>query len=209
MIVMDSVFVWVVASSLQASLLVVVVLAIQFALRKHLTAHWRYALWLPILFALVLPKVEVFLGGYGALLQPEISSWGAAILAAQDPSRIMTDSIPGIPVSEAQAVEATRGLFQHDLSFAVIWLVGTILFSAFALMSFGCMLRRVASSARPADTATTLQIERIATEIGLSRLPRALISPAVRSPAGCGLWPSFLLQENHPISCDVEKVLIF
>jgi beta-lactamase regulating signal transducer with metallopeptidase domain len=204
MTVMETVFDWVVASSLQASLPVVVVLVIQFTLRKHLTAHWRYALWLPILLALLLPKTEVFLGSYGSLLQPDISQWGAAILASPDPLQTMTVSMPDISGSQAEGVEAPRAPFYHGLSFPVIWLVGTGLFSALALSSFALMFRRVARSARPAEAETILQIERVASEIGLHRLPTVLVSPAVKSPAVCGLWRG-LLMLNDSFEQDLSR----
>src|SRR5438445_11208743 len=42
-------------SSWQASVLAVVVLAVQFALRKHLSARWRHALWGIVLLRLLIP----------------------------------------------------------------------------------------------------------------------------------------------------------
>jgi beta-lactamase regulating signal transducer with metallopeptidase domain len=44
-------------ASLAASILALVVLLIQFALRSRLTPAWRFALWLPVLLRLLLPYV--------------------------------------------------------------------------------------------------------------------------------------------------------
>ena len=204
MAVMETVFDWVVASSLQASLLVVVVLAIQFTLRKHLTAHWRYALWLPILPALLLPKSEVHLGSYGSLLQPDIREWGAAILASSNQSQTMTILVPDVTGLRTDGAAAPTKPFYRGLSFPVIWLVGTGLFLALALTSLALMFRRVARSTRPVDAETIRQIERIAAEIGLHRLPRVLVSPAVKSPAVCGLWQG-LLMLNESFEHDLSR----
>ena len=204
MTVMETVFDWVVASSLQASLPVVVVLVIQFTLRKHLTAHWRYALWLPIIVALLLPKSEVFLGSYGSLLQPDIREWSAAILASPNQSQTMTVLAPDLAGSQAEVVEAAPTPIYHGLSVPLIWLVGTGLFSALALSSLALMFRRVARSARPADADTMLQMERIAAEIGLRRLPKVLVSPVVKSPAVCGLWRG-LLMLNESFEHDLSR----
>ncbi len=206
MTVVETVFDWVVASSVQASLPVVVVLVIQFTLRKHLTAHWRYALWLPILLALLLPKAEVFLGSYGSLLQPDISQWGAAILASPDQSQSMA-----VSGSQTGGVVAPPTPFYRGLSFPVIWLVGVGLFSVFALLSLALMFRRVTRSARSADEDTILQIGQIAEEIGLRRLPRILVSPAVKSPAVCGLWRGVLMLNEtfeHDLSRHEQEMVL-
>jgi hypothetical protein len=46
---------WLVRTSMQASVLVVLVLAAQWALRRWLSARWRHALWLLVLVRLALP----------------------------------------------------------------------------------------------------------------------------------------------------------
>jgi|GEM_PF-2504926 len=48
-------FDWLLAASLRASLLTLAVLLIQTALRQHLSARMRYALWLPVLVVLLMP----------------------------------------------------------------------------------------------------------------------------------------------------------
>ena len=51
----EIIFEWLLAASLRASVLAVVVLGIQFVLRHRLPAAWRHALWLPMLAVLILP----------------------------------------------------------------------------------------------------------------------------------------------------------
>ena len=51
----DTVFEWLLAATLRASVLAVVILGIQYLLRRGLPAAWRHALWLPMLAVLILP----------------------------------------------------------------------------------------------------------------------------------------------------------
>src|SRR5690242_3151637 len=48
-------FGWLLRVSCQASILVMIILLMQWALQKKLTAAWRHALWLLVLIRLVLP----------------------------------------------------------------------------------------------------------------------------------------------------------
>ncbi|NKI19941.1 M56 family metallopeptidase [Paenibacillus dendritiformis] len=50
-----SFFDWVIRGSLMAGILVVLVLSLQFLLRKRLEARWKYWLWLPVAIRLLLP----------------------------------------------------------------------------------------------------------------------------------------------------------
>ena len=52
---LHSLFNWTLDVSLRASLLAGAVLCIQAALRGRISARWRYAMWLPVLFVLVAP----------------------------------------------------------------------------------------------------------------------------------------------------------
>jgi len=52
---LDTLFAWVLRSTVQASVLAMVIFAIQFALRKRLPARWQYLLWLVLLVRVALP----------------------------------------------------------------------------------------------------------------------------------------------------------
>ena len=49
------IFSWVLAASVRASLLVLVILLLQRLLRSRLSAKWKYALWTPVLSAILIP----------------------------------------------------------------------------------------------------------------------------------------------------------
>lgn len=48
-------FEWLVRSTVQASVLICLILLVQVALRSKLGARWRHALWLVLLFRMVMP----------------------------------------------------------------------------------------------------------------------------------------------------------
>ncbi len=54
---LEHLFSWVLAASWQASLLAILVLAVQAALGRRLNPRWRHALWLLVLLRLILPTL--------------------------------------------------------------------------------------------------------------------------------------------------------
>jgi hypothetical protein len=52
---LDELFVWLLRVSWQASVLVLIVLAVQWLFQKQLSARWRYALWFLVIARLALP----------------------------------------------------------------------------------------------------------------------------------------------------------
>ena len=79
---LDLVFDWLLQASLRASLLTVAVLLIQIMLRRHLSARWQYALWLPVLIVLLMP----------ALVE---SRWSAeSLLVVAEPTRQVLPEVP-------------------------------------------------------------------------------------------------------------------
>ena len=51
----DLFFQWLLSASLRASVLALMVLGLQLALRRRLPARWRHALWLPVVLVLLAP----------------------------------------------------------------------------------------------------------------------------------------------------------
>ena len=93
--IMNNVFEWILEAGLRASLLVPVVLGVQWLLRKQLPATWRYALWLPVLVALLVPAL------------PILPSSLAQRLSLPD----VPDAIAATTVEEAPAAQPSAGTF--------------------------------------------------------------------------------------------------
>lgn len=179
-----TIFDWLLAISLRASLLTLAVILIQSMLRRHLSPRWRYALWLPVLIVLLMP----------ALVE---SRWSAeSLLVVAEPTR------PVLAEVAVQAVEAA--LTSHTpapvlpepmitFGWQHVWLIGALGLVITGLTSFMLTLRRFRKHARVADAELLAEVAALAEEIGLRRVPRVCLSSAISSPAVAGLFRPILL----------------
>lgn len=180
-------FDWVLATSLRASLLTGAVLLIQAALHRRLTPRWRYALWLPVLATLLMPS----------LLE---SRWSAQTLlsatAAESAIPQAVESFPLVMEMSAPAVSippvAAKPL-DLQLALATTWAVGCGALLICGTVSLMLTLRRYRHSAIPAPASLLHEIEQLAAEMRLRRLPHVLVSPQVGSPAITGMWQPTLM----------------
>lgn len=213
-------FEWVIEATLRASLVAIAVLALQRFMRHRLSSRWRYALWLPVLVALVVPSMPVLPGW----MKPPVAERRAESPPAPVPARFtaMPQSLPmpphlsievgampsdasaelpsvtPLPVAEAPAAPVAAR-FDWRAFLLAAWLVGTAAVSLFVLGSYALLMRRVRSLSLPVDRALVARIATLAADTGLSGPPRVLRSGAVASPAVCGLWrPTLLLNERFP-----------
>lgn len=181
-------FDWVLATSLRASLLTGAVLLIQAALHRHLTPRWRYALWLPVLATLLMPS----------LLE---SRWSAeTLLASTAKESVIPPAAQPLPIvmeMDAPAVSippVAAKSFDWQLALAATWAVGCGAWLICGTVSLWLTLRRYRRSAIPAPANLLHEIEQLAAEMHLRRLPRVLVSPQVSSPAITGVWrPTLML----------------
>ncbi len=181
MTTLDLVFDWLLQGSLRASLITVAVLLIQRMLRRQLSAHWQYALWLPVLIVLLMP----------ALVE---SQWSAeSFIIVPEPTRLVLPDMPvqSIPVSATPVGIVPEPAIQ--LGWHHVWVFGALGLLITGLVSFALTLRRFRKGACDADAALHSDIARLASEIGLSRLPRVWISSTISSPAVAGLFRPVLL----------------
>ena len=183
---LTEIFDWLLAASLRASLLAIATLFIQAALRRHLGARMRYALWLPVLIVLLMPVL------------PQ-SQWSIehVFQTPHPPAQI-------IPAPIEPAMELTPVVFEAaaPLSAPINWQrllpLAWICVSAGMLIvgciSFMLTLHRFKQGRHPASDELLATLSQIAREMRLRHVPRVLISPAVSSPAVTGLLrPTLLL----------------
>ncbi|MBX7212122.1 MAG: SurA N-terminal domain-containing protein [Verrucomicrobiaceae bacterium] len=190
---LDSLFSWTLAASLRATFLALAVLALQAALRGRLTARGRYALWLPVLFVLVMPVL------------PE-SRWSAEhVFATETPALAMSalDDIPLLdvapvtavnmsPVSESLSSVSPAPIDWHRV-IVVTWFVGVLASIVGGAGFYLAMMRRIRLAAVPASVSLTASVQSLASSIKLRRAPIVRVSAAVESPAVTGLWRPMLL----------------
>jgi len=180
---------WLLATSLRASLLTVVVFLLQAALRKQLTARMRYALWLPVLVVLLMPTF------------PQ-SRWSIETIFATAPQARQISSAPieivssGLPLEISPQTSAPAPFDWPRIIF-ISWLIGAAGMLLLSTASFIFTLRRFKNSRHPVSAELSATLAQIAREVRLQHLPRVWMASAIHSPAVTGLLHPTLLLPLH------------
>ncbi len=217
---------WLVRSSLQASALIVLVLAAQWLLRRWLSARWRHALWLLVLVRLALPLApetrwslfnlpRAFEGTASAPHRagepartpaaPAGPIAPEALAATVDPAGPRPE--PGVGATASPAALALTG-GQEIASrtawtqragevFLILWAAGVMVLGLRLVLCNVRFHRKVGRlSATPAADALEL-LRRCKAEMHVRRRLDVLETPAVEIPALFGLFrPRLLLPEG-------------
>jgi beta-lactamase regulating signal transducer with metallopeptidase domain len=197
---LNAIYEWMLSNGIRASLLVPLVLAIQWLLRKKLTAQWRYSLWLPVLVVLILPGVPVLptvesqptsiapkselpLEGVVSLQAPQLES------AVQATQRLAQDPAAHLPATPLAPVKT----FDWQAFLAKAWMLTAAGALLLVFGSFFVTIRRFRRSRVPVGPELTQRVSELASAAGLRRAPQILMSEAVPSPAVAGFWKPVLL----------------
>lgn len=190
---LESLFDWLLATTLRASALAVAIVSVQLLLRRWLPSQWRYALWLPLLLVLALPVLPTV--PFGIL--PKSAPAEAAMPGFIEP---VTGETP-IPLPLAPAVTASPSEQTKLNPWALLWLSGSAAMLAIGILSYRRNMHRITKHAVAADVSLLQSIEEAARKVGLSKIPRVIVSSEVESPAVTGLLrPSLLLPAGFPQS---------
>ncbi|MBE7499629.1 MAG: redoxin domain-containing protein [Verrucomicrobiales bacterium] len=223
---------WLLKSSAQASVLVLVVLAVQGLCGRRLPARWRHALWWLVVIRLVLPLAPA-----SGLSLFNWAGWRPAAPArpAQDPAvreailpamssgpaapriEFSTSDLPRSPVAgPAEFGPGVQGSGAGERAAEVAvgdrpsptrpttgpgwptwlgWLWGAGVVALAGRLGYTMIrLRRALAEARPlVDGEALCVLEESRALLGVRRRPPVLETPAVSSPALCGLWRPRLL----------------
>ena len=191
---LEHVFGWLVQASWQASVLVALVLLIQWAFRTRLNSRWTHALWLLVIARLILPALpESALSLFQFAPPPPpivVQSVTEPIFAPVTP--VFADNLPAPPPTVAPPYP-----FSIWTLLALIWLTGALGLLALTWQvnrRFGRHVR----NAPPIDDPVLLQISSAAQEeLGLHRSLRLIESAHVQGPAIMGLiHPTLILPQN-------------
>ena len=192
---------WVFAGTIRASLLSLVVLALQYFLRKHLEPRWRNALWLPVLAVLLAPASTQSRWSVSSLIHRS-NFPGTGLLPAS------LAQLPAAPrtASRLERPPARSGTAQKVSLRTRIWATGMVLLGLSGLVLFRLRLRQFLQSAQPVPAGLGERIASMAREMGLRTPPRVCITSGIRSPAVCGLWqPTLLLQPSFLNDVDTDE----
>lgn len=192
---------WAFTASLRASVLTVFIIGLQLLLRKRLSAHGRYGLWLPVLVVLLLPQLPESRWSVASLLRlPEPAKTEAQATAASLQPSGAQDRVPA-----ASLATGLRG-FDRKACARQVWLCGAVLLGLFGGVSMAASLRRVRRSAWRVEPRLMTRIEAVAGSLGLRRAPEVWLSHHVRSPAVCGFFrPALLLNPGFLTKLNREE----
>lgn len=208
-------FLWLLRTSWQASILAIVILAVQWAFQKRLSARWRYALWFLLIARLalpILPSSPISIFNLGHSHQTLVGSPGAINQAhpgmAAIPSQSSKKALPTEPLPAAQPTARESVRLQPAFSqyspesspgwnawqvIAFIWLVGVVLFAARIVVHNVLFLRRLDTAAPITNTSVLSFVDACRAQMGIKSKIRLLEAASVKSPALHGLLRKTLL----------------
>ncbi|MCB1225471.1 MAG: hypothetical protein KDK99_06645 [Verrucomicrobiales bacterium] len=187
---LHSLFDWLLNASLRASVLTVVVFAIQWAFQRHLSPRWRYSVWLPVLIVLLAPVLPESPWSIESVFRSEPMPIGAIVPAAVVETNAM-DPLP--PTPSRPTLPATAAVDWSQLRL-MTWALGAAALLLAGGASYLMVLIRFHKSRHGVSGDLMSQLDSISREVGLRHSPRVLMADAIQSPAVTGLLrPTLLL----------------
>ena len=198
--ILSAIFEWTWRTSLHASVLIVLVLLIQLAGGKWLTARWRYALGVLVLVRLLLPVVpasafSIFNLGNAVLPIAPQTEFGLASTSAMPAAPIPavshgTIAPLGIGVGVARKIDGLKAV-------RILWLLGLTSSLLTVLRQHRKFARRIAAVPTVGDEGILSLLESCKGVMGVRRQIRVVIAPQPGAPALFGfLKPRLLLPES-------------
>jgi bla regulator protein BlaR1 len=192
---LETVFEWVVSTTIRASLVAIAILAIQMLLRPWMPAKWRHPLWLPLLLVMVLPFVPALpvhlIPARPAAAAPPAplsgESFATTAGAAEDATETATTSavVPAPP--------------EKVPLLPTLWLAGVLVTLTAGITGYRLKLKAIRAHAVSPAADLQAKIEEARKAAGLSKTPLVWLSREVESPAVSGLWrPVLLLPAEFP-----------
>ena len=215
-------FEWLLRTTLQASLLICLILLIQAVLGKRLAARWRYCLWLVLFVRMalpwapqshisifnLLPQSLPFAEEVSVLREPGDARPTEAVMASEankskagetDSAGRASDSIRAADVQAAPTLQmpqkgAASAFRRVAALLPWLWLAGVLVLTAYILLS-NLLLWRVIQSERPLTNQTILDLlEDCKDQIGTRVILAVIATDKVNTPALFGfVRPRLLL----------------
>ncbi|RYD49170.1 MAG: hypothetical protein EOP83_25490, partial [Verrucomicrobiaceae bacterium] len=188
---LETVFEWVVSTTIRASLVAAAILTIQMLLRPWMPAKWRHLLWLPLLLVMALPFVPA--------LPVHIIPARPAVTASPAPVSAPAPEAAG-EITTATTTNAVAPAPQEKLPLLpMLWLAGVLATMTAGITGYRSKLKAIRAHAVSPSPELQLEIEEAREAAGLSRAPLVWLSREVESPAVSGLLrPVLLLPAEFP-----------
>ncbi|MCJ7779024.1 MAG: M56 family metallopeptidase [Sedimentisphaerales bacterium] len=199
---------------IQSSMLIILLLIIDFILKRRVRAVFRYCIWMLAFVKLVLPPSFSLPTGIGywwsgfekgsaiSTLVPDLIGDGrwtrdkgrgmrdetvSAVTSQVEPSEV-------IPETAAQAMPVSSSLtpLSWQAAVFVLWLVGILVFSVLLIQRM-FFVRGLIAQSRLAESCVCNLFEQCRQQLGVRRDIQIRLSTTVSSPAVCGLFKPVIL----------------
>jgi len=186
---------------IQASVLIVLLLIIDFLLRKRIRAVFRYCLWMLVFIKLVLPASFTLPTGIGYWLGdyfPSEVSIAKRVPQIEEMAPIAINIPQGYIPLEATTMNETAatGIELESLSWQGLvfsgWLVGMLVLLVLLVQRI-CFVRGLIAQSRPANERSLEMLDECRCLIGIRRNIELRLSGNTLSPAVCGLFKPIIL----------------
>jgi len=191
----DALLHWLLRTSIEASVLILVVLGLRLMLGTRLSPAWRIGLWMLVGMKLMLPAFIPAGFGLGALMNQETTAVSDVIQASSPPAQ--TSILKLSTVSLPEGPPQTSWSFSPQILLLGGWLLGaavTLLIAFRRQSRFETLLRLY----RPATSPHLLSlVTRLSSRAGIRQSVSIVLMPAGTTPAMVGvLRPKLLLPED-------------
>lgn len=186
---LETIFEWVVPTTVRASLVALAILAIQLLLRPWMPAKWRHPLWLPLLLVMVLPIVPTL----------PVHLIPARPAAAASPTGEVLAMTGGESTPATTTTVVAPAPQENPPLLPALWLAGVLATITAGVTGYRRKLAAIRASAVAPTPELQIEIEAARGAAGFSKTPLVWLSREVESPAVSGLWrPVLLLPAEFP-----------
>jgi beta-lactamase regulating signal transducer with metallopeptidase domain len=210
----------------QSSILIILLLIIDFLLRKRVRATLRYWMWMLVFLKLILPPtlslptgVGYWLGG--CLSPTPVVHEEQSAAPMPEPTTVAATEIPMLPVDGPpvpfpetiiEPVQPTAPVATHVTPptwkgiALLVWLGGISAFSILLLRRIR-FVRRLIAQSTPAEGDLLKILNQCRADLGITRDIQLKISSGTPSPAACGLLkPAILMPQTLPDKLSPERL---
>lgn len=178
---------------LQSALLILLLLALDFALRRRVRATVRYVVWILLLIKLVLPPSLALPTGIGYWL-------GAGQDVTSRAPKLETPAMPKFEMLPAGQKMyslltddmARRRSLRGESRLLLVWAGGALALFAILARRSRAVRRRISAASNAPEQLSNL-LAGCCRQLNLRRLPQLRVTDAAMSPAVCGLWRPVIL----------------
>ena len=197
---------------IQSGILIILLLIIDFLLRKRVRATFRYWIWMLVLIKLILPPAFSLPTGIGRWFgdclptQTSLSKQASNIVlskpagastpldinrSAEIPQVHLSQDSPE-PVAPASFVISNLQALTWQAAVFIIWFIGLAVFSVLLVHRI-LFVRRLIAQSEPAKNRHTDLLDQCRQRIGIKRKTELRLSDKLLSPAVCGFFRPVIL----------------